>query len=332
MPFALSTRHRCRSVGFTLVELLVVMAIIGVLVGLLLPAVQAAREAAFRTQCKNNLRNLGLAMQNYHDKQRVLPFGYVCGVEYCNDGGCSPDDTCTTEGSPSNHHWSGWSMLLPELDRRTLYEDMNFDHDRLSLANETAITMGMSVFVCPSQMSQTRTNEYDFVDNDPTAWQRLGTNAASSYRLSMSGAPDINSTDDVFYTNGMFYRNSRETLGGLATSDGTTTTILAGEVSRDPCDSNSAGPYGCSHRDKGFLSVQRTFRTDRQLNRETDTYSVPGQTAQSSYDYWSSNHGGVVNFIMGDASVKAISDSVDGRVMEALATKRGGESISDDDF
>src|SRR4029078_1421253 len=101
-----------RSRGFTLIELLVVIAIIGVLVALLLPAVQQARESARRTQCENNLKQIGLALHNYHDTFRVLPFGK--GASY--------------PGAPVYARWWHEAMTLPYIDQANLYNSIDFNY------------------------------------------------------------------------------------------------------------------------------------------------------------------------------------------------------------
>ncbi|HTI49623.1 MAG TPA: DUF1559 domain-containing protein, partial [Planctomycetaceae bacterium] len=97
--------------GFTLIELLVVIAIIGVLVALLLPAVQQAREAARRAQCKNNLKQLGLALHNYHDTANTLPPGWISGNAGVTATGCSG--------------WGWGTMILPNLDQGPLYQTLS---------------------------------------------------------------------------------------------------------------------------------------------------------------------------------------------------------------
>lgn len=331
----MTPRPRLRA--FTLVELLVVMAIIGVLISLLMPAVQSARESARRTQCKNNMRNLALALQSYAEKHRVLPFGYACGSYTCSESGCEADPTCNIEGNPADYHWSGWTMILPELERSDLYNSMNFRLDRLALANSTATASVVAVYICPSQMPITKSREYNMDDSQPpSSWQNYGVAAPSSYRLSMAGAMDPeNSTSNSEYTNGLFYRNSSESLAAVSSGDGTTRTILAGEVARDPCSASAApGMYGCGHRDKGFLSVQRTFQTKYAIDQPTSKFSSDGGSVANmpTYGYWSSNHGGVVQFVFADGSVRSISASIEPSILKALATRNGRESISDDSF
>src|SRR5687767_8674035 len=112
MPTPIARKLRCPA--FTLVELLVVIAIIGVLVALLLPAVQAARESARRMSCASNLRQLGLAMQNYHDTSQAFPIGIT-----------NPNGSVTTV---VNNHWTWPSRILPYIEQSGLYQQLSVGH------------------------------------------------------------------------------------------------------------------------------------------------------------------------------------------------------------
>ena len=193
--------------GFTLIELLVVIAIIAILIALLLPAVQQAREAARRTQCKNNLKQLGLAMHNYHDVHGTLP-----GNPMANTYRCSDNRTGSWIG------WSGLSMILPFIDQAAIYNNISFEHAwDLSnncygknpgnrRANETLI----SAFGCPS---------------DPNAGDKPWGNrsASSSYVLSHGPVADWTIRPTV----GMFDRMSSVELSDI--KDGTSNTIMSSE-------------------------------------------------------------------------------------------------------
>ena len=119
--------------GFTLIELMVVIAIIGILIFLLLPAVQQAREAARRSQCKNNLKQLGLALHNYLEANRTFPPGVIAKT-----------------GNLRNAMHSGLTLLLPQIEQRNVSERYNFDLSWRDPANVAAANVPISVFQCPT--------------------------------------------------------------------------------------------------------------------------------------------------------------------------------------
>lgn len=140
----MKSRQRSRTRGFTLIELLVVIAIIAILIALLLPAVQQAREAARRTQCKNNLKQIGLAMHNYHDTFNVFPPGVI-----------NPGASCTIVNA--NRFWGGHVFLLPYIDQAPLYNTLNPGNPPCGLPVESTAYNGIALlqqplaaFNCPS--------------------------------------------------------------------------------------------------------------------------------------------------------------------------------------
>src|SRR5438309_9453178 len=126
--------------ALTLIELLVVIAVIGTLIGLLLPAVQKTREAANRISCSNNLRQIGLALHNYHDSKGSLPPGYLCNV--------TPDPVNTSPG------WGWAAFILPFLEQENLYRQINFQLPVEHPSHDAVRTHELKTFACPSD-SQT---------------------------------------------------------------------------------------------------------------------------------------------------------------------------------
>jgi len=189
--------------GFTLIELLVVIAIIAILVALLLPAVQQAREAARRAECKSKLKQLGVALHNYHDVHSVFPG---------NEVGCVKNP-----GSNANRCWEGWSglaMVLPFLDQAPLFESANFNTYWNNTAtingqrNRTVTDTLLQALLCPS---------------DPTARKWTGNSAPTNYMLSAGPVSGWNRKNGP----GPFARESSKRSRDF--TDGMSNTILAGE-------------------------------------------------------------------------------------------------------
>jgi prepilin-type N-terminal cleavage/methylation domain-containing protein/prepilin-type processing-associated H-X9-DG protein len=194
-----------RRAGFTLIELLVVIAIIAVLVALLLPAVQHAREAARRVQCKNSLKQIGLALHNYHDSHRVFPPGYVSAV--------------SAGGDDLGPGWGWAAQVLGGLEQANLAAQIRFGLDIGDPANAAPRVAPVPLLRCPSDPSAVEV--FTAEDTDVMI-------ARANY-VGVFGANELE--DDSAVGNGLFYRNSRVRFGDL--TDGTSQTLAVGERSSD---------------------------------------------------------------------------------------------------
>ncbi|MCA9046851.1 MAG: DUF1559 domain-containing protein, partial [Planctomycetaceae bacterium] len=200
-----SSRHR----GFTLIELLVVIAIIAVLIALLLPAVQQAREAARRSQCKNNLKQIGLALHNYHDTFTVFPPGYI--TRNINNTAMA-----TMESGPG---FAWGTMILPYIDQAPLYNHFDFNEDATDHHNAEHGSEFLPVFACPSDPQP---NKFTVTDGGGTTYE-LG----SANYVGIFGYGSVTMNAGQPQGDGLFYRNSRKGMRDV--TDGTSNTIMVGE-------------------------------------------------------------------------------------------------------
>src|SRR5207248_51023 len=191
--------------AFTLIELLVVIAIIGVLIGLLLAAVQRVREAANRASCQNNLHQIGLALHAYHDAQGTFPAGYVCQAQ--------KNPNITTPG------WGWGFLLLPGLEQGNLAQQANTSQPVEHSSNQAVRTTVLKVYVCPSDRS---TGLFTVLDKNNAALAQATTN---SYAASHGVGVELDEELDDF--NGMFSRNSKIRIAEV--TDGTSNTPAIGE-------------------------------------------------------------------------------------------------------
>ena len=299
--------------GFTLIELLVVIAIIGVLVALIMPAVQSAREAASRTQCINNLKQMGLAATEYHDS-----FGSFTGGWYC-DG--TVDTNCAQTAAQS-YMWSGLTGLFLKMELNNNYNEMNIFLRTNDVANTTATRRTITAFVCPSNRKATTT-----ASNDATITSKIGPsdyrgNLAAGYvagiqpTYSGKNTDPSNTTDGNtppgpllgIYDNGMTYMNSNVSIADI--TDGTSNTVLMGET--------LSGTWA----EASSCCIRTT--TDRLVNKPI---KISGQTY---YTYWMSKHPGAVNFLRADGSVSTVTNQINKSVLVKMMTRSGGEALSAD--
>jgi len=361
---------RRKASGFTLIELLVVIAIIGVLIALLLPAVQAAREAARRSQCTNNLKQLGLAVHNYEGQNKVVPLQSMY-----------PASADVSWG------WSyGWPLaLLPQLEQSPMYNAFNFSTGLFgnspaanfaSLGNTTVAYNQLSVLICPS---------------DNTRKQPQAPYGATNYVGNMGGPGSIEEMTGTIVPNGAFISGWGDAsnfgpVGFENVRDGLSNTALFSErlmgingspaVRVDSVDAkraifNSAVGAGFHSGANGaiqFIAGCKSMPGSQTsvISNGNGAYwvaSYPWHVAVNAYNHYgspnslscqnpgseyfgswltfvgpshsappSSNHPGGVNIGFADGSVRFVKDTVNQQAWWALGTRKGGESVSADSY
>jgi prepilin-type N-terminal cleavage/methylation domain-containing protein/prepilin-type processing-associated H-X9-DG protein len=290
--------------GFTIVELLVVIAIIGLLVALLLPAVQAAREAARRSQCGDNLRQMGIAMQSYLDTYRVFPPGYISAFD--------------NQGNDTGPGWGWAAMLLPQLEQSPLCGQIQFGLPIEHPLNAVPRVISLPVFLCPSDKSNSqRTWQAQTGPLNPTA---ICTVASSNYVGSFgTQEPGVDG-------NGVFFRNGRITPADI--HDGMSQTLLVGERSQylGPATwtGSVTGAVLLPDLSDGIGGGPPENGTGMVLGHIGEELS-PGDRGCEVNMYYSA-HGDGVQFLFADAHASYLTNSLGYPVFLALTTRSGGES------
>jgi prepilin-type N-terminal cleavage/methylation domain-containing protein/prepilin-type processing-associated H-X9-DG protein len=318
--------------GFTLIELLVVIAIIAVLIALLLPAVQAAREAARRSSCVNNMKQLGLAMQNYHDSIGTFPLG-AAGVRSLIAGGVYPTGTAVGNARVT---WA--SMLLPYIEQGTIANAYNYKIIFNSVQNTTAELAQIGVYACPSdpnlgsiETSPPRRQGNYMVNWGNTSWYQ---DMSTTYNP-LTGIYPPGSTQQVRFLGAPFTEDKSYGISNL--TDGTSNTLLMAEVkigadisggTQDHRGDLWNDDYGCAQF-MAFTPPNSSF-TDYVLSGYCNypyqtnppcTGKAPYFTAARSF------HPGGVNAVMADGHVQFFKDSININTWRALSSSQGGEVI-----
>lgn len=331
------SRAKSRRSGFTLVELLVVIAIIGVLVALLLPAVQAAREAARRSQCTNNLKQIGLGVHNYESSQKVIPYNRYSG------GYGIPDTAWGSAqvggGGLPCRAWSWLSSILPHIEQGAIYDQGQIP--KSPLGTSAAISAVIPAFQCPSD---------ELAGNNPinraNTWyikgvRNIGMTNYDGVMGSQSNVPpynfpNVDGTGDEPWFNGngvMAIFAWQSPLGFQHVEDGTSRTMMAGEqafeLSRSMCGEEGKC-YGLGY--SWAHSVEASASAAPKPNA-----AVPGvpnlDPSVEQFPYrtqfgFNSMHPAGLSFVFVDGSVHFINDSIELGVYRALATIKGGETTS----
>jgi prepilin-type N-terminal cleavage/methylation domain-containing protein/prepilin-type processing-associated H-X9-DG protein len=278
--------------GFTLIELLVVIAIIAILIALLLPAVQQAREAARRSACKNNMKQLGIAMHNYHEIHKSLPSGYVSSKPGTNSSWCRSGGL---QGAP-------WAVLiLPQMEQNNLYQQFDFDVPFQASSNQMAapnvdVIQVVNTYLCPSDANPSDKEE---------ATHYFGVQGGGS-------APDCGNSgcsganERAHYVTGVLYGGSRTKFRDI--TDGLTNVFMFGE-----------SRYGNAHF--GASAKQDSCTYPRNLAGAQEQINLHAGVGVHDSRGFSSFHTGGAQFCMADGSVHFVSDNIDIATYRALGRR-----------
>lgn len=313
---------KSRTRGFTLIELLVVIAIIAILVALLLPAVQQAREAARRTQCKNNLKQWGLALHNYHDTFNIFPMGAM-GL----------DALANVRPTGNNLGWH--VMTLPQMEQSALYAQFDFNVLYNTGANLALRDLKFDALFCPSARTRNQqpsnTAEGWTVHYYGVAGAKDAVETTRKYPMQNNAAPRPNFDTDhggVAVT-GVLYRNSNTRMRDIV--DGTTNTLIVGEISGSPFNDGGNNPHrawvqGASNGGNGVaMYACKNVRWGIGQAR----YASGNVNYLFNDQRFGSNHTGGAQFLLGDGSVKFVSQNIDFNLYQALATRDQGEVVGE---
>jgi len=314
-----------RARGFTLVELLVVIAIIGVLVALLLPAVQAAREAARRSQCSNNLKQIGLALHNYHDVQNKLPSGYVVPTSGTN-------------------RWAWGALILPYMEQSALHDKLLINTSTVDAAiadtsNRLVIMQTpLGAFRCPSDTAPDLNDQRKLNSQSLATSNYVGSNASDM--VAETGGQPHSTGGEYYYADGLFFKNSGLRFADI--TDGLSNTIAVSE--RRWSLTNRSGTkivhgagliYGQSNT---ALSTATTLRGDKDYSHSAVIFGTvrPINSDDPSYGIHSisSQHPGGVQAVFADGSVHFLSETIEfnssnlvNSVLEMLVSRSDGQPV-----
>ena len=305
---------RTRTRGFTLIELLVVIAIIAILVALLLPAVQQAREAARRSSCKNNLKQIGVALHNYHDTHGTFP-----------PGGITMGNCC---GTPSRITWA--ISILPQLEQTNLFQRYDSNRTNEDNANRFVREQSVSTYQCPSDVHAQKLERPESGPGSGLNY-RHGSYRAVSGQTNGGGWMDNQqgASLPVNWRGVLHHTGTNSSFAGVHRirdiTDGTSSTLMMGEMhTRTRTNRGTFWAYTYTSYNQSSICPACGNRT--LIGDYNRCVSIGGAGASNACKRgWGSFHIGLLQFMLADGSVRGISVNVNMNTIGAMATIGGGE-------
>jgi prepilin-type N-terminal cleavage/methylation domain-containing protein len=303
--------------GFTLIELLVVIAIIAILIALLLPAVQQAREAARRTQCRNNMHQIALALHNYHDAHSSLPIGdmgYASGMYAGTYVGC------VQQGA--------WPVgILPYIDEASVYNAINLGDNATSSANTTTSSQVFAQYLCPSNANPQRQSNMGLL-------HYLGNAGSGGHLNAVTRAP----ANGVFYAwdTVTTYKAGRPPCRVRDIRDGTSNTLMLGESG----EAGNTQLYGAARQNFWAEACARCNCNNVRPVVSSSNYRINAAysevvgdgSSNKRYHAFGSYHEGGCFFAFADGQVRFLSENIDTTTFRALSTRANNEIVDDEDY
>ncbi|MDZ7617746.1 MAG: DUF1559 domain-containing protein, partial [Patescibacteria group bacterium] len=299
------------------VELLVVIAIIGILIALLLPAVQSAREAARRMQCSNHLKQIGLAILNYESAHKVFPPQEIHGGNWVSNYRFSTYSRqhCDWEGSIGM--WC--NLIMPFIEQQTLYDRINFEAcpQYSDPVNIEIMEMEHNFLLCPSDPYRGLTTNWG-ATRKARIMHYYAVNGTGASKLHPDQAAGVSAYMHCDMGDGIFYNDSKTRIRDI--TDGTSNTAMVAEVWGRLYRDHSAPPEGSPDH--------RGAESSRGMNLHSSVYFTytPNSYRKAPW-YVNSFHPGGAQSVFADGSVRFLTETIDLTTFKAIATRSGGEVI-----